>query len=337
MKKPTRSLAISGTAALALLVSSCGTSAKHSSAASTSVASNVNVSGVTLQVGDQAGTGAQALLTASGLISQLRFKVAWHDFTSGPPIMQAMSSNSVDFGQVGNSPPIFSIAGGAKVAFVGALQNGPNDDNIVVPKGSPIHSIAQLKGKKVAVAQGTAGNFNLLAVLQHSHLNISDVQADYLQPAPALAAFTSGGVQAWDTWSPYTEQVEVENGATSIANSSSYGNYSYNLASRAALADPAKNAAIRDLVSLLNQARLWANTHSQQWAAAWGQSTGLPPAVMTKAAVDSNETPVPITQAVIGSEQDLVNQFSKAGLIPQAPQVKSYFDTEYNNLYPKSS
>jgi sulfonate transport system substrate-binding protein len=187
------------------------------------------VSGVTLHVGDQAGTGAQALLTAAGLIGKLPFKVAWSDFTSGPPMLQAMGAGSVDVGGVGNAPPVFAAAGGSKIAIVGAYQANPLGSALLVPKGSPITSVAQLRGKRIAVAQ--AG------------LSVHDVTLTYLQPAEGLAALISGHVDAWDIWSPFVEQAEVQKNATALVTGNGYGSpYSFAVAARGALADPARAA-----------------------------------------------------------------------------------------------
>src|ERR1022692_4632314 len=143
--------------------SSSGGSSASSSTASASRAS-VNLSGVTLHVGDQAGSGSQARLTAAGLISKLPFKVSWSDFTSGPPMLQAMGAGAIDIGGVGDAPPVFAAAGGEKVAIVGALQANPLGSALLVPKGSAIHSVAELRGKKIAVAEGSSADYHLLAV-----------------------------------------------------------------------------------------------------------------------------------------------------------------------------
>ena len=237
------------------------------------------MSSVVLHVGDQAGSGSQALLTAAGLISKLPFKVEWSDFTSGPPMLQAMGSGAVDIGSVGDAPPVFAAAGGEKVAIVGAVTAGPNGSAIVVPGNSPIHSVAQLKGKKIAVAQGSSADYHLLTVLNKAHLSVHEVSLDYLQPADGLAALTSGHVDAWDIWSPYIEQVVGQDHARILVNGTGYGApYSFAVASRAALADPAKAAAIRDYLKLLNQAYVWGGTHVTTWASVWAKATGLPEA-----------------------------------------------------------
>jgi sulfonate transport system substrate-binding protein len=291
-----------------------------------------DVSGVTLHIGDQAGSGAQALLTAAGLIGKLPFKVAWSDFTSGPPMLQAMGAGSVDIGSVGNAPPVFAAAGGDKVTIVGAFHANPKGTALLVPARSPIHTIGQLKGKRIAVAQGSSSDYHLLTVLKKAGLSVHDVKLVYLQPAEGLAALASGHVDAWDIWSPFAEQGEAQDHARLLADGSGLGDqYSYTVASRAAIADSAKATAIRDYLKLLAQAHAWADTHQSVWASIWAKGTGLPAAVMTKAAQDDAAPAVPITPAVIRSEQAVSDAFTAAGLIPGHVNFSQYVDTAYNS------
>jgi sulfonate transport system substrate-binding protein len=325
--------AAAAVALLALIAAGCSSSgASSSSGSSTASAKTANVSSVVLHVGDQAGSGSQALLTAAGLISKLPFKIEWSDFTSGPPMLQAMGSGAVDIGSVGDAPPVFAAAGGEKVAIVGAVTAGPNASAIVVPANSPIHSVAQLKGKKIAVAQGSSADYHLLTVLNKAGLSVHDVSLDYLQPADGLAALTSGHVDAWDIWSPYIEQVVGQNHARILVNGTGYGApYSFAVASRAALADPARAAAIRDYLKILNQAYVWGNSHVTTWASVWAKATGLPQSVMLKAAQDSAKTPVQITPAVVSAEQSVSNAFTTAGLIPGHVDFKNFSDSSFND------
>ena len=297
----------------------------------TQSAAQADVADVTLHIGDQAGTGAQALLTAAGLIGKLPFKADWSDFTSGPPMLQAMAAGSVDVGGVGNAPPVFAAAGGDQLAIVGALQANPDGSALLVPKGSGIHDVQQLKGKRIAVAQGSSADYHLLTVLTKAGISVHDVTLVYLQPAAGLAALSSGHVDAWDIWSPFIEEGETLDGATAIVTGQGYGSpYSFTVASRAALADPAKAAAIRDYLALVAQAHRWANSHLSAWAAVWAKASGLPLAVMTKAANDDASLAVPITPAVIASEQQVSNAFTASGLIPVHVNFNDYVDTVFN-------
>lgn len=309
-----------------------GSSSGSSGGSSTGKASTTDVSQVTLHIGDQAGAGSQALLTAAGLISKLPFKVTWSDFTAGPPMLQAMAGGAVDIGTVGNSPPVFAAAGGDNIAVVGALRNNPHGSALLVPKNSPIHSIAQLKGKRIAVTQGSAADYHLLTVLKKAGLTVHDVTLDYLQPAEGLAALASGHVDAWDIWSPFVQQAEAQNHARQLVSGVGFGSpYSFTVAARGALADPAKAAAIRDYLKLLDQAYAWAATHAAAWAAVWAKATGLPTAIMTAAARNDSAQAVPITPAVVNSEQQVSNAFTAAGLIPGHVDFGKFVDTAFNS------
>jgi len=337
-----RGLAVAVLLALAALTGCSSASSSASSgdagASGSTASAQADVANVTLHIGDQAGTGAQALLTAAGLIGKLPFKVAWSDFTSGPPMLQAMAAGSVDVGGVGNAPPVFAAAGGDQLAIVGALQANPLGSALLVPKGSPIHSVAQLRGKRIAVAQGSSADYHLLTVLTKAGLSVHDVTLVYLQPAAGLAALTSGHVDAWDIWSPFIEEGETLNGATAIVTGQGYGSpYSFTVASRAALADPAKAAAIRDYLALLAQAHQWANTHLAAWAAVWAKASGLPLSVMNKAVADDYSSAVAITPAVVSSEQQVADAFTAAGLIPVHVNFSQFVDTAFNSTAAASS
>jgi sulfonate transport system substrate-binding protein len=291
----------------------------------------VNLSSVTLDVGDQKGTGAEAVLAAAGLLSSLPFHVSWSDFTSGPPMLEAMASGSVDIGGVGDAPPVFAASGGEAVEIVGARQTNGDQDAVVVPKNSPITAITQLKGKKIAYGSGSSANYNLLTVLTKAGLTTKDVTLVNLQPAEALAAFTSGSVDAWDIWPPYVQQVVAQDNARVLATGGAYGSpYSFEVASKAAVANPDKAAAIKVYLQTLNKAYVWTATHPDAWATAWGKAAGLPASVMDVAAKIDANTPIPIGSAITSSEQNLVNQFYSAGLIPNKVNISSYITTEFN-------
>ncbi|MEN3308740.1 MAG: sulfonate transport system substrate-binding protein [Micromonosporaceae bacterium] len=293
---------------------------------------STDLSTVTLRVGDQKGTGAQALLSAAGLLTGIRYRIVWSTFTSGPPMLQAMGAGAIDVGGVGNAPPVFAAAGGEKIAAVGALRANPLGSAILVPAGSPLTSPEQLRGKRIAVAQGSSAHYHLLTVLRKAGLSIGDVKASYLQPANALAAFTSGHVDAWDVWSPYTEQAVAQTHAKILVNGVGYGSpYSFTIAARAALADPGKVAAIRDYLGRIARAHTWANSHVDDWAKVWARGAGLPQDVMLVAAKDAASTATPVDDTVISSEQEVADAFTEAGLIPRAVTFADFAVRDFND------
>jgi sulfonate transport system substrate-binding protein len=325
--------------ATSLLAAACSSSGGSSGASGSGSgkSASVDVASVTLNIGDQKGTGAEALLTAAGLINKLPFHAVWSDFTSGPPMLQAMSSGSIDIGGVGDAPPVVAAAGGYNVDIVGARTANPLAAATLVPKNSAIHSVAQLRGKKIAMAPGSSANYHVLQVLNKAGIPVSAVSLDDLQPADALAAFSSGQVDAWDVWSPYIEQAVAQDHARILVTGQPYqATYSFEVASKSAVADPAKAAAIKDYLKLLNQAYVWADKNYTGWGKSWAAATSLPLSVMNLAAKDEETTPVPVDSAVIASEQSVADNFAAAKLIPAKPDMANFAVGTFNDAVPSS-
>ena len=339
--------ALAASIALCAGLTACGSSSKKSStgtaasapasasstgsSTATTVAAAGKTSGPVLRVGDQSGTGAQALLQAAGLLHSFDFPIKFADFTSGPPIVQAMSAGALDVGNLGNAPVVFAGAGNDKIKVVGALSNKTNNVAVLVPKGSKITSVSQLKGKKIAVAEGTSGDYHLLYELQQAGVSAKDAQLVNLQPAEGYTAFESGAVAAWDVWPPFVQEAEAK-GARNIAGNSKFpGDNSFEIASDSAIASPAKAREIREYLKVINRAHRWANTHPAQWAKTWGAATGLSASIMDKAAASTIQTPVPVNAAIESEEQGLVSVFDKAGLIPKSFSIANYMTSQFNS------
>ena len=320
--------------AITLLACGCGSSDGSSSSA-TSSSGKVDLSRVTLRVGDQKGTSAEAMLKAAGL-DHTPYKIKWSQFTSGPPMLEALQAGSIDVGMVGNTPPIFAAASNSSFKVVAATSYTGKGDAIIVPKGSPITSVRQLKGKKVAVAPGSSANYNLLGQLAKVGLSLSDIQVAELQPADALAAFTNGSVDAWATWEPYTSQAEVEDGAKDLVDGSNgvMNGLNFQVASDKALDDAATKAALSDYLTRIQKAQIWSGkpANRQAWSKIWSQGTGLPVAVSSHATAIRPVTAVPIDASVIASEQKMADAFYSAKAIPEKVKLDDYFTDEFNSV-----
>ena len=302
------------------------------------VAPATKLSGVVLNVGDQAGTGAEAVLEAAGLIKVsgtsgvLRdgLHVSWADFTSGPPILQAIASDSLDIGGVGDAPPVFADPS-SKEVIVGALKTAYSNAALLVPNNSPITSVSQLVGKTIAVGTGTSADYHFYTVLKKAGISPSQVTLDNLSGAAGLEALENNDVAAFDTWSPWVEDAEA-NGMRVLAGGNSYGSpYSYQVASEAALKNPKKVLAIRDYLTELDKAYVWVKTHPHFWAVSWAAATGLPLDVMSQATLDDPSTPIPVTSTTVVQEQDLVNAFSSAGEIPAKYNIGSFVTSAFSD------
>jgi sulfonate transport system substrate-binding protein len=291
----------------------------------------VDLSKVTLIVGDQKG-GSKALLTAAGELDDVPYEIEWKEFTSGPPLLEALNSGAIHVGGVGNTPPIFAAAGNSEFKAVQAATYGGAGDAIVVPPGSPVKSVADLKGKTVAVAEGSSANYNLLAQLDKAGLKYSDVKVQDLQPADALAAFTAGHVDAWAVWEPFTSQAETDAQGQEIANGEGLVNgYVFQVASDEALADPGTEEALADYLARIARAQNWSGTHQEDWSTVWATETGLAPEITLAAVGKRKVQVVSIDDELIASEQGMADAFTDNGLLPEEIDLADFFSDQYND------
>ncbi|WP_432095601.1 ABC transporter substrate-binding protein [Streptomyces sp. bgisy100] len=294
---------------------------------------------VTLNVGDQKG-GAEAVLRAAGELDDLKYRIKWSTFTSGPPLLEAVSAEAADIGGVGNTPPVFAAGSKSKIRIVGASHGTTDGEVIAVPKDSPLKKPKDLKGKTIAVAQGSSAHFQLIASLKRAGLSVGDVKISYLQPADALAAFSRGKVDAWAIWDPYTSQVLRTANARVLSTGKGVSNgLNFQVASPAALKDRKKSAAIDDYLKRLRRAQNWVFRHPEAWAKVWAKETGLPYEVALDSVERTNGTRVTVAvdKPAVASEQKIADTFAALKLIPRRFSFADYVDTRYNRGLPVSS
>jgi sulfonate transport system substrate-binding protein len=321
--------------ALVLLAGGCGGSAGD--AAAIRKDGSVDLTKVTLRVGDQKA-GSQVLLQSAGELTGVSYNIKWSQFTSGPPLLEAANAAAIDVGAVGNTPPIFAAAAGSKITVIGAGAQNLAAQAVLVPKTSSIRTIQELKGRRIALARGSSAHALLLNVLKKAGLGFGDIQPQYLQPADALSAFSAGRVDAWSIWDPYAAQAEARTGARILVDGNGFGtNYNFNVASHQALKDKAKVAALDDYLTRLNRAYLWAATHQRDWAKTWAQQIGLPLPVAEVAVRRRVIRPVRLDDSVISGEQRLADAFFDARLIPGRLRFADLTDPRFNDTVPGGS
>ncbi|TWS18787.1 ABC transporter substrate-binding protein [Tsukamurella asaccharolytica] len=286
---------------------------------------------LTLKVGDQRG-GTESLLTAAGQLTDLPFKIEFSTFTSGPPQVEAATAGKIDFAVTGNTPPIFGAASNAKVRFVSAYTNPASGDVIVARGANAPASVADLRGKKVAVAKGSSAHGNLLRQLEKAGLKLGqDVEPVFLQPADAQSAFVNGSVDAWAIWDPYTALIQLDPTVKTIATGEGVVNgFGFGIASNEALADARRNTALRELVVRIAKASQWAKQNPVEWAARYGEAIKIDPRAARAAQDRSLRPAIEITDAVVASEQELADAFDAAGQLQGKVTIADFFDDRFN-------
>jgi sulfonate transport system substrate-binding protein len=268
--------------------------------------------------------GKLVLLKGRGTLEEklkpLGYTVSWTEFPSGPPLLEALNVGSIDFGVAGEAPPIFAQAAGAPLVYLANDPPAPRGEAILVPKESPLKSVADLRGKKVVLNKGSNVHYLLVRALEQAGLKYTDIQPVFLAPADALAAFTRGAVDAWVIWDPYEAAAEASTGARILADGTGLvTNYQFYFSSKKFLAE---NAPAADVVlEALNETDEWAKSNIHAVAAQLSPSIGLPASVLEVSLERESYGTVPINSEVIASQQRVADTFFALGLIPKAVNV----------------
>jgi len=250
----------------------------------------------------------------------LSIDIKWIDFQFGPPLLEAINVGSVDFGYVGDAPPIFAQAAGARIRYVAAVKQEGNSQAIIVPQDSPIKTLADLKGKRVAFGKGSSAHNLLVAALEKAGLSWNDITPAPLAPADATAAFVKGSVDAWSIWDPYLALAELkENARVVVFDKDVHHPNSFYIAGTELVEK--YPAVVARLNSVFASEGVWAGDHHEEVAKAQADATGVDFEATRRFVNRSNYRVVPIDAEVIASQQAVADRFARIGLIPKPVNV----------------
>lgn len=272
-------------------------------------------SGLVINLGDQQQY-RQTMLTASGALQGASYKVNFVEFASGPLVDAGFAAHRIDLGFMGDLPASLAEKSGLPVTAVAVSRPIGASEYLLAEPG--ITSIAQLRGKPVAYTTGTAEQAFALRALKSAGLGQHDVrqvdvalqQLGTVLESGAAAASVVSVEQKVDY-----EQTHPNAAVLATIDSVSPPSYDYFLASNAALASPAKLAAIDDLLKRLVEASNWQKAHESQWITDYYVNVEhqTPGAAKLILGAGGTETYVPITSAVQGALQQVVGLMAGAG------------------------
>lgn len=257
--------------------------------------------------------------TLEGLLAPLGFTVAWSEFLSGPPLLEALNAGAIAFGITGETPPVFAQAAGTPFVYLAADPPAPQGEGILVPAGSPIRSLAELRGKHVVTTKGSNAHYCLVATLEKAGLKLSDVQISFLAPPDAFAAFRTGSVDAWCAWDPLFAAAELAGGRLLADATGIVPNHQFFLARRDfAESNP---QVIRTLLAAIAVEEKKVAADPKAAAATIGPATGIPQAVLARALPREGYGLGPMTPALFADQQKIADTFYRLGLIPRQIKV----------------
>ena len=266
--------------------------------------------------------GSLVIVRQQRLLEPVGLAVEWVEFTSGPPLLEALNAGAIDFGATGDTPPIFAQAAGADLLYVGGQPVDGANQAILVRADSPVRVLADLRGKRVAFTKGSSAHNMVVQALARAGLKPADVQPVNLQPPDAGAAFRNGALDAWAIWDPFFAIAELEpttrvlTTAKGVAPSNSFFLASRSFTER----EPGTVLALLDAI---NAAAGWAQANPEALAQTLADITGVPLPAQRVAAPRGVYAVQPMNDAIIAQQQAIADTFAALRVIPARVDVRA--------------
>jgi len=307
LKHRRRILAAFAAAAFIVGVAACSSGAKSASSGSTDKP--------TLVIGQQS-SGIVSLVRDSHALDGAPYNVKWAVFPFGPPLVAAAAAGQIDLGDVGDVPPLNGAAktpGFKVVAEELPAKDGQAGDYLIVPKDSPIKTLADLRGKKVGYPAGSSAHGFLLNAVQSVGLGPDSVTFVNLAPAALQSAFASGQLDAASLWNPQVT-LDVQKGARILAAGTRPldPNVGFYVASDKSVQDPKRRALVADLLARLGRAYQYGDNHLDVWAKDVQAETGVDAATAKIVVENGTVTVRYISDDTVQAEQKLADTFIAA-------------------------
>lgn len=282
------------------------------------------------------GEGDTRLLLRSAGIAPEGFRVSYSDFQSGHLVVEAFNAGSLDYGGASEIPPVFAAASTMQsFRQIAVLHGDVNNQVVLVPRGSRIAGLADLKGKRVGYVQATTAQYFLIRMLQSVGLGWKDITPVPMTVSDGAAAFASGALDAWAIYGFPIQRAIATEGARILKTALGFlsGNYLV-IAHVDALADPAKAEMIGQYLRLIRRGFAWAVAHEAEWAAIVAKEIGVPLAYVQDQfrRKSAHYELRPVDAAAIASQQDVANLFAEQKLIPKHVDVRPLWDDRFNPI-----
>ncbi|AZE83910.1 ABC transporter, substrate-binding protein [Pseudomonas orientalis] len=283
----------------------------------------------TLVVGDQS-YNAQAVMEAAGVLEDLPYALEWKQFTAGSPVAEALNVGSLDIGLLGDAPVLFLGALGAPIKVIAVSRQNLAGVAILVKQDSPIHSLADLAGKRAAIWKGSWSQQLLLSALDKAGVAPGSLELRYLSALDASHALEGGSVDVIATWEPYVTQQERQ-GARVLATAEGLIPAQSFIAANAKAID-SKRTPINDFLQRLKKARDWARqspANTNAYADAWAKRTRADAGIARVWFARARTTLEPLSAQAPVEAQKTVDFFAGQGLVKSFPAA-SLFDSSFS-------
>ena len=267
--------------------------------------------------------GVLALVKLHGALDAVFAKngpsIEWREYSAGPPIVEALRLNELELGVVGECPPVFAQADDVPLVYLAAEEAAPEREAILVADDSPITTVADLRGKTIALRRGSNVHYLLIRALEEAHVGYGEVTLAFLEPEAARSAFERREVDAWAIWDPMLSCVRYAAGARVLRDGAGLTkNVAYYVARRPFAENHPDLVA--EFLSHIALAGSWAKDNATAVADLLAPELGVPRGVLALA-FKNGTSPAPLSSDLLIGQQQIADTLHRMRLIPRAIRV----------------
>ncbi|KAF2391925.1 ABC transporter substrate-binding protein [Pseudomonas frederiksbergensis] len=288
-----------------------------------------DLSSVKLILGDQA-KGLRTVVEAANALEGIPYKVEWANFQGAAPLFEALRAGAVDLGPAGDTPVLAAATGGTPLRIVAVRRSQSRGIGILVPQDSPIHSVADLKGRNVVVssARGSISQYLLIRALANAGVDEKDVNVGFVLPTDALSAFNAGKIEAWATFGIYQAFAEQQGARVLISGEGINTGLTFITASDEVLTDPLKRQALSDVLQRFAKAFEWARQNPDEYARVFAKANDVPLEVSQRLRSWGDEALVPVEPRDVQALQQVDDLFVEKKIFPHRVDVEKFTDAQ---------
>lgn len=250
-----------------------------------------------------------------------------HKMNGGAAAMEAMAAGEIDFAGLGDMPIVQARANGLDVRVISSLFTSTTGYGLVAAKKSNIHSIQDIRGKKVAVMGSSVQNKLLLKYLEKENISEDEVNILYMKSRDQLAAFVGNSLDAAVTAVPYSTKIIDTTGAYEVIDATGYDTICTYVAANGKFLDANPEFAVKFLRAVL-KAEKWIGENYEETLKLASEAEDLP--VRYEDIYYKTRTfAFDLDDATVGRLQDTVNYLYGQGTITEKLDARKIVDSRY--------
>jgi sulfonate transport system substrate-binding protein len=262
--------------------------------------------------------------------------VNWIQSAGSNKANEALRAGAIDVGSTAGSAALLARSNGSPIQVID-IYSQPNWASILVPVGSDIDEVEDLKGKHIAATKGTDPYFFLLQSLEEHGVGLDEVTIENIQHADGKAALEAGAVDAWSGLDPLLS-TSVANGASEIIyDNIDFNSYGFLNATETFLAASPDLAQL--VVNAYEKARAWAIDNPEETAAILAEVAGIDIEIATAVIADRTNLEVdPIPgQAQLDVLEVIGPIFVESGDVASQQQIDDALDSLLEPKYAEAA